>query len=124
MKRILTICSALLFAITLSVGAFAENLSKSVTIPNTVEVNGKTLPAGEYKVKVDTAAGSTAEVHFMKGRKEVASVPAQVKTLPNKPYATQIQVNNASSKARLDGIDFAGTTTAVRFAGDTASPGE
>ncbi len=123
MKRILTIFAASLFAVTLSVGALAENLSKNVTLPNTMEVNGKTLPAGEYKVKVDTT-GSTAQVRFLKGSKEVASTPAQVTTLKSKPYATQIQVNHASSTPHLDGIDFGGSTTAVRFGSENASAGQ
>lgn len=123
MKRFVSVCAAFLFAVTLSVGAFAENLSKNVTIPDAVEVNGKPLPAGQYKVKVDTT-GSTAQVRFLKGSKEVANTTAQVATLPKKPYATQIQVNHASSTPRLDGIDFSGSTTGLRFGSENASAGQ
>jgi hypothetical protein len=123
MKRISALCAAVLFALTLSIGASAETIQKNVTLPRAMDVGGKTLPAGDYKVKVDTT-GTTAQVVFLKGKKEVANTSAQVKTLPNKPFNTQIQINTATSTPRLDGIDFGGTTTAVRFTGENASAGE
>ena len=123
MRSISASAAALLFVITLSMAAPAETFKKSVTLPNAVEVNGKTLPAGDYKVKVD-ATGSSAQVTFLKGGKEVASAPAQLKVLPAKQNATQVQINTASSTPRLDEIDFIGTTTGIKFATNTASAGE
>ncbi len=123
MKRIFAVSAAFLFAMTLSIGALAETISKNVTLPQAVEVGGKTLPAGDYKVKVDTT-GTTAQVTFLKGRKEIANAPAQVKQLSSKPFATEVQMNTATSTPHLDGIDFGGTTTAVRFTSETSSAGE
>jgi len=123
MKTILTTAAALLFAMAFFPGAAAETIKKSVSFPGAVEVNGKTLPAGDYKVKIDTN-GSNAQVTFLKDGKEVASAPAEVKTLAVKQNSTQVQMNTAGSTPRLDEIDFSGTTTAVRFVGNTASAGE
>jgi hypothetical protein len=123
MRRTLATIAAFLFVMTLSIAAFAENISKNVTIPNNVQVSGQNLPAGQYKVKVETT-GSTAQVHFLKGNKEVVSAPAQVQTLERKQYDTAVEVNHATSSPQLDGIFFSGTTTAVRFNATSASAGE
>jgi hypothetical protein len=114
MKHILTVLFACLFAATLSLGAFAETQSKNLTLYNAVDVNGKTLPAGNYKVKVEET-GTTAQVTFFKGNKEVASAPAQITPLAKKAGSTQVQVNNAGGSNHLDEIDFAGSTTGIRF---------
>ena len=121
MKRVLTSVASFFFATSLSIAALAETQSKSLTLFNDVQVNGKTLPAGQYKVKVDST-GSTAQVTFMQGKKEVASAPAQLKPLANKQNSTQIQLNSANGKPQLDEIDFGGSTTGMSFA--SATPGE
>lgn len=123
MKGMLATVAAVLFAMAFSLGASAESIKKSVTLPNAVEVNGKTLAAGDYKVKIDTN-GNNAQVTFLKNGKEVASAAAEVKTLAVKPNGTRVQMDTASSTPRLQEIDFSGTTTAIRFASNTATAGE
>ena len=123
MKGILATAAAVLFVMAFSLGASAETIKKSVTLPNAVEVNGKTLPAGDYKVKVDTN-GNNAQVTFIKNGKEVASAPAEVKTLAVKQNGTQVRMDTASSTPRLQEIDFNGSTTAVKFASNMATASE
>ena len=99
MKGMLAAVAAVLFAMAFSLGASAETIKKSVSLPSAVEVNGKTLPAGDYKVKIDTN-GSNAQVTFLKNGKEVASAPAERKTLSSKTGCTRIQMDTARSTTR------------------------
>lgn len=88
----------------------AQSLDKSVTIPTNVTVAGKSLPMGRYKLKVEN---NTAV--FMKGSKEVVSVPANLVESKNKPWNTEVQIDHSSSTPQLQRIDFSGTTEAVVF---------
>ncbi len=122
MKPIVATVAAFLFAMTLSIGASAEMISKTVTVPNTVQVNGKTLVKGKYKVKVDTAQANP-QVEFLKGGKQVVTAPAQIKTLTYKPFDTEVEINHATSTPVLEEIMFGGTTTGVRFLSQSANVG-
>ena len=69
MTRKLVRASLFILALTMSVAAFAASKSETVTLYNEAQVDGKTLPAGEYTVKCD-ATGSNAQVKFLKNGKE------------------------------------------------------
>lgn len=110
MKKISAILSALIMASVLSVGALAEDISKNVTIPTNVNVAGKSLPMGSYKLKVENN-----NAVFMKGKKEVVTVPASLVQNKTKALNTAVQMDNSKSTPELQRIEFSGTTTAVVF---------
>ena len=73
MTRILARLTVLIFAITMSITAFAGSTkTDTITLYHDAQLNGTTIPAGEYTVKCETT-GNSAQVKFMKGKKEVAS---------------------------------------------------
>ena len=76
------------FALTMSVSAFAGSTkTDTVTLYHDAQMNGKTLPAGDYTVKCETT-GSNAQVKFLKSGKEVASANGQAKTAHHRPPIT------------------------------------
>lgn len=96
------------------ISAFAGSKSDSVLLFHPAQVNGKTLPAGEYTVKCETT-GSTAQVKFLKDGKEVATANGQVKQLTAHPDHTQVITQDAGNSSSISEIDFAHTGTAVSF---------
>ncbi len=115
MTRTLARVALFVFALTLSLSAFAATKSDTVTLYHDAQINGKTLPAGEYQVKCETT-GSTAQVKFMKSGKEVASGSGQVKPLTATPEHTQvITTGGGSGAAMISEIDFGHSNSAVSF---------
>lgn len=114
MNRAVARFALILFALTMSVGAFAASDTHYVTLNHDTQLNGKTLPAGGYNVKYETN-GSTAQVTFLKDGKEVASANGQVKTLDNKPEYNQVVTRGDKGSSVLSEIDFAKTKTGVTF---------
>jgi hypothetical protein len=113
MKRTLATLAALLFILTCSITAFATEFQK-LTLTKPVEVNGTMLLAGNYTLRFETTAASTT-VSFLLGNKEMATSPAQLRTLTEKPRATQIQTNTAGKSPRLADVTFRGTTIGLSF---------
>lgn len=125
MTRNLVRATLFIFALTMSVAAFAGTTSKSesVTLYSPTQVNGKTLPAGEYTVKCETT-GSTAQVKFLRNGKEVASAEGQVKQLTSRPDHAQIVTQDGGGgAASINEIDFAHSGTGVTFTSATMSAG-
>ncbi|HLI62961.1 MAG TPA: hypothetical protein VKV05_06150 [Terriglobales bacterium] len=119
MSRTLTSLAVFVFALTMSLAAFAASKSESIRLYNDTQLNGKTLPAGDYTVKYD-ATGSTAQVKFLKNGKEVASATGQVKHLVNPPDYNQVVTNSANGTSTISEIDFGHAKTGVTF-GDSSS---
>jgi hypothetical protein len=72
-------------SLLLSASAFAGNSNKkSLHIYENVTVEGKQLPAGDYRVEW-TGTGSDVTVNILKGKETVASVPARIVPV-NVPY--------------------------------------
>ena len=79
MNRFLAPFTMLVLAITMSISALAGTIKKdTVTLYQDAQLNGTTIPAGEYKVTCETN-GTTAQVKFMQGKKEVASATGHTK---------------------------------------------
>ena len=115
MTRMLARIALLLFAVTMSVSAFAGSKSESLTLLHDVQLNGTTIPAGEYTVKYD-ANGSTCLVKVMKGNKTVATANGELKQLANKPQHDQVILqDDAGSVPVLSEMDFSNSTTAISF---------
>ena len=115
MTRTLVRFALFVFALTLTTAAFAgNNKLQYVSVAHDVQLNGKTLPAGDYYVKYDTS-GSTAQVTFLKNGKEVASANGQLKQLDSTPEYNQIVTQDGNGTKTLSEIDFAKTKTGVTF---------
>lgn len=123
MNRIMSRAGLLLLATTLSLSAFAKPRSENVTLYHDATLNGTTIPAGEYVVKYEVD-GSTANVKFVKGNKEVASASGQVKTLNRKVDANQVVLNNGGAVPSISEIDFGGKTSAISFDSMSANAGK
>ena len=107
--------AALLFA----TAAFAGD--KSVTLSQTTVINGQKLSAGDYKVKFQVT-GSTAEVHFLKDKKEVASAPAQMVEMQATPrYDSIVTAANGDGNAKLVELQFANQKSAIRFSSESSA---
>ena len=125
MTRMLARVALLVFAVTISISAFAGSKSESLTLAHDVQLNGTTIPAGDYTVKYD-ANGSTCLVKVMKGSKTVATANGELKQLANKPQHDQVIVQNTSgSVPALSEMDFSNSTTAITFgANETTASGK
>ena len=119
-KKIFAPLAILAVSLTLSIGVLAESHSKNLDLEQKVQVNGTTLQPGSYKVQWD-ANGSTAQVKFLKGKKEVASAPAQLKNMPKRSDGTSVVLGNKSEVPTLDEIDFGGMTQALVLSGANAT---
>ncbi len=118
MTRTVVRAALFIFALTMSVTAFAGSKSENVTLYHDAQLNGKTIPAGDYTVKCDTS-GSTAQVKFLRNGKEVASASGQVKQLSNAPDHNQVVTQDGNGAATISEIDFGHSNTGVSF--DSAS---
>ena len=106
--------TVLIFALTMSLAAFAGSKSQSVRLFNDAQINGKTIPAGEYQVSCDTK-GSNAQVKFSRNGKEVATANGQVKQLTTAPDHTQVITQDSGSSRTISEIDFGHSSTGVTF---------
>ena len=123
MTRTLTRVALLVFAVTMSISAFAGSKSESLTLLHDVQLNGTTIPAGEYTVKYD-ANGSTCLVKVMKGSKTVATANGELKQLASKPDHNQVVLqNDAGGVPAVNEMDFRDTQTGISFSpnAETAS---
>jgi hypothetical protein len=125
MKRFATLLCGTALTLLLTGAAFAGTVSKTLTFENPVQVNGTTLQPGDYKVSYDDHAGNT-QVTFKKGKKDVATVPAQVKDLGSKTPTTSVVYNTQGSTQTIQEIHFGGSTQAIVLSdnGTTASSGQ
>ena len=109
MKKIIALFVTLL---SLQIFSFAATgKSESVTFYEPIKVASSTLPAGTYTVT--WTDGSTANVTFSQGRKNIATVPATVVAKKN-PDAG-IQADRTAAGKMLKSIDF--KNASLNFAG-------
>jgi hypothetical protein len=118
MTRTVVRAALFIFALTMSVTAFASSKSENVTLYHDAQLNGKTIPAGDYTVKCDTS-GSTAQVKFLRNGKEIASANGQVKQLSTAPDHNQVVTQDGNGAATISEIDFGHSNTGISF--DSAS---
>jgi hypothetical protein len=108
-------------ALLLATSAFAGDTHKgSVQFFNDVQLNGKQLPAGEYQVKWE-GSGSNVEMSLLRSGKVLASAPAQVIELNQKPSADAALINsNADGSRSISEIRFAGKKYALAVGRESA----
>ena len=104
-------------AVLLATTAFAGD--KYVTLSAPTTINGQKLAAGEYKVRYQVS-GSTADVHFLRGKKEVASTSAQVVDVAAPPDDSVVTIPNGDGSSRLVELQFAKQKSAIRFGSESS----
>ena len=103
------IAKGLLFgaSLLLASAAFAGEKA-SVKVFETVKVNGKTIPAGNYEVTWD-GTGSNVQVSILKGKETIATLPAQLEAsnsaAPSTGYSTRKEGDGSKS---ITNVFFAG----------------
>ena len=122
MTRMLARVALLVIAVTMSISAFAGSKSETLTLLHDVQLNGTTIPAGEYTVKYD-ANGSTCQVKVMKGGKTVATANGELKQLADKPRHDQVLLGGNGGVPVVNEMDFSDSKTAITFSpnAETAS---
>lgn len=124
MTRILAPLTVLVVAITMSINAFAGPIKTgTITLYHDAQLNGTTIPAGEYTVKCETN-GTSAQVKFLKGKKEVASASGQTKDLGMKTERGQVVLLNGSGLPSIEEVDLGGSKTGVTFDSSVANAGK
>jgi anti-sigma factor RsiW len=93
-------------AVLLASSAFAINKG-SLQVREPFEVNGQQLAAGDYQVRWD-GTGSTVEVSFMQGKREVAKASAKVVALDTPSAYDAAVIDHSSGKAAISEVRFAG----------------
>jgi hypothetical protein len=102
------IFATLVLALTTSAFAGGDSHKNSFEIGAPTQVNGTTLPAGEYTAQWE-GTGPAVQVNIMQGKKVVATAPAQVITLDSKASDTHAEVLNGTKGEReLKALQFAG----------------
>ena len=109
-------------ALLLATTAFAATANKgSMQLLDPVTVSGKQLPAGEYSVQWD-GSGPNVEVNIMKGKKVVATTPARLIDLSQKPArdAAVVRTNDDGSRSLAE-IHFGGKAYGLAIGTESAS---
>lgn len=111
----------LTLSLLLATSAFAGGSSHKGTfkVSDNVQVAGKSLAAGEYVIKWD-GTGPDVQATISQDGKVVATVPAKVVELPQKPSNGTAEVQNgASGNGKLSQVQFAGQKYALEFSGSS-----
>lgn len=116
MKRLPTLALFSIAALLLPGAARARSKNeRNVQIPDSVQVAGKQLNAGTYKVEWKQS-GPGVEVTFLQNHKAVASAPATLKTNDSQVVQDSVMTHESARKARvLDEIDFSRDKEALVF---------
>jgi hypothetical protein len=102
-------------AVLLASTAFASKKG-TLQIREKVEVNGQQLAPGEYQLRWD-GSGSSVEVSFMKGKKEVLKTTARVITLDEASNFDSAVVDRSNGKAVVSEVRFGGKKYALAIGG-------
>ena len=107
--RTKTISKGLLFgaSLLLASAAFAGEKA-SLKVYETLKVNGKTIPAGNYDVSWE-GTGSNVQVNILKGKETIATLPAQIEASNAAPASTGYSTRKeADGSKSITNVFFAG----------------
>ncbi len=124
MTRILAPLTVLVLALGMSISAFAGSTkTDNITLYHDAQLNGTTIPAGDYTVKCQTN-GSNAQVKFIRNGKEVASASGQAKDLGSKTQRAQLVLQDGGGVPTITEVDLSGSKTGVTFDSSMANAGK
>ncbi len=99
---------AVMIALTLTVGASAEGGKTTIKLFQSASLNGKTLEAGEYKVKWERNSAE-ADVTFSQGKKEITKVHGKfVERDQPSPYSAIVTKRNGDGTETITELRFEG----------------
>lgn len=115
------IFATLVLALTTSAFAASDSHKSSFEISAATQVNGTTLPAGEYSAQWE-GSGPAVQVNIMQGKKVVATVPAQLVPLDSKASDTHAEVlNGANGERELKVLQFGGKKVSLQLETQSAN---
>jgi hypothetical protein len=115
------IFATLVLAFASSAFAASGSHKGSFEIGAPTQVNGTTIPAGEYTAQWE-GSGPTVQINILRGKKVVATAPAQVVTLDSKASDTHAEVLNGSKGEReLKVLQFAGKKVSLQLGTESAN---
>ena len=104
---------AVIIALTLTVSASAVGGKTTIKLSNSASLNGKTLAAGEYKVKWQRHSAE-ADVTFSQGKKEITTVRGKfVERERPSPYNAVITKLNGDGTQTITELRFQGKKEAL-----------
>ena len=104
----LSIVLAVMIVLTLSLGAAADSGKTTIQLYSDASLNGKTLVAGEYKVKWERHSVE-ADVTFFQDKKEITTVRGKfVEREQPSPYSAVITKRNGDGTATIIELQFRG----------------
>jgi len=114
------IFATLVLALTTCAFAASDSHKSSFEIGAPTQVNGTTLPAGEYTAQWE-GSGPAVQVNILRGKEVVATAPAQVVTLDSKASDTHAEVLNGTKGEReLKALQFAGKKISLQLEAQSA----
>ncbi len=108
-------------AFLFTTGAFAQNENKGkLSVPETITVEGKQLPPGNYKVEWQ-GAGPNVEVKILKGKEAVVTAPARLVQAQTKTAVDSFGATQQQDGSRvLTSIYFGGKTYSLELVQNSA----
>ena len=85
----------------------AKTSMKTVDILNQVQIAGKTLQPGMYRVELDTAM-ATPTLEFYQHNKQIAQAPVKLVPSQGKNQQTEVKYDTAKNQDVITEIDFRG----------------
>lgn len=115
------IFTTLVLAFATSAFAASNSHKSSFEISAATQVNGTTLPAGDYTAQWE-GSGPAVQVNILQGKKVVATAPAQVVALDSKASDTHAEVLNGTKGEReLKALQFAGKKVSLQLGTESAA---
>ncbi len=110
----------LFLAVAAVTSAFAADGGKgNFQISAPVQVNGTTIPAGDYVAKW-SGSGPTVQVNIVKNGKTLATVPAKLVQSEKKASDDSAEIQNgAAGKRELTALHFSGKKYSIELSGAT-----
>jgi hypothetical protein len=108
-------------AFVFSASAFAQSENKGkLSVPDTITVEGKQLPPGNYKVEWE-GTGPNVEVKILKGKETVATAPARLVQGPTKSAVDSYAIIKQQDGSRvLTTIYFGGKNLSLEIVQSSA----
>lgn len=120
MKLSLRLISLLLLLFPAAVFAGSDSHKGSMSISGPVQVADKQLSAGEYTIRWN-GTGPIAQVNIVRGDQVVATVPARVVRLEQKPTQDVVEINTSNGVRRITMVQFEGRSYALQIGSEQAA---
>lgn len=103
--KMMTFVAALLLAATAFAGS--DSHKGSIALGDTVQINGKQVPAGDYTL-VWEGDGPSVNVRFLRDGKEIANTAATVTQLDRQATQNAAEVKKTGDNSELTAVRFSG----------------